>query len=135
MDNNKANTQDQHINPNSFGAKSTNENIVQKVTKSGGKSSDTEFYCLVLNREKTLFEGKVLSVSSNNAEGPFDVLASHSNFITIIKDYVTVITPDEKKISFKLQSSGVLRVYNNTVKVFIGLLTHQKLQEKHQNPE
>jgi len=73
---------------------------------------------IVRNKDKILYSGQAYAVTAINDKGPFDVLARHENFITIIKDKVTIlITPKEKQeIQIK---NGVIRVYENKVNIYI----------------
>lgn len=64
------------------------------------------------------FRGKAKSVSGINAEGPFDILPEHENFVTTIKDKLTIIDTKDKKIEFPL-GKGLIEATNNQVKVFI----------------
>lgn len=76
----------------------------------------------VRSREKILFKGETISLSSVNDRGPFDILAGHENFISIVKDQVR-LNEDGKEIPF---TTGVLRVQDNTVSVYIGLTDMSK---------
>ncbi|OHA05578.1 MAG: hypothetical protein A2934_01880 [Candidatus Sungbacteria bacterium RIFCSPLOWO2_01_FULL_47_10] len=75
----------------------------------------------VRDRNGVIFEGKVLSVTSLNEKGEFDVLPLHSNFISIIREYVTARLVDgvEKRIPLQV---GVLMVRDNGVEVYLGIL-------------
>lgn len=66
------------------------------------------------------FEGRAKSVSSQNRLGKFDILPRHANFITLIFESLTIITPEEKKISYQFKR-GVLEVSENKVNIFLGL--------------
>jgi F0F1-type ATP synthase epsilon subunit len=70
------------------------------------------------SQKKEGFKGKALSVSSKNRLGKFDILPQHANFITLILDFLTIYTPDKRKISFQFKR-GVLEVYKNKVKAFL----------------
>jgi F0F1-type ATP synthase epsilon subunit len=70
--------------------------------------------------DKSNFSGKAVSVSSKNEVGNFDILPQHSNFITVIKDFLTIKTPKDKEIDYDFDK-GVLKVSNNKVEIFLGL--------------
>jgi len=74
----------------------------------------------VLTREDMLFQGKVQVVSSTNDKGKFDVLGRHANFITLIKDKLTIrdVQGEVKEINLK---NGVMRVFGGNVDVYLGL--------------
>lgn len=82
----------------------------------------------IRTREEVLFSGQVNALTSVNEDGLFDVLPQHSNFISIIKDYVILHKPDNttKKIDL---TSGVIQVTNNLVNIFVGILTPQAAPE------
>ncbi len=56
---------------------------------------------LVLSPEETLYNGNAVALTCHNEDGELDILASHSNFISLIDEYVIIHTVDgkEKKIS------------------------------------
>lgn len=69
------------------------------------------------------FTGNAKAVTSINMRGKFDVLPFHSNFISLIKESITVHFEDKEPMSFTLQS-GIIKVTENTVTVLIGIETH-----------
>lgn len=66
------------------------------------------------------YQGKAESVSSKNRLGNFDVLPYHANFITLIYDHLTIITPEKRKITYRFKR-GVLEVRKNKVNIFLGI--------------
>lgn len=75
---------------------------------------------IIHDLSKIVFEGEAYAVSSTNESGPFDILASHTNFITLIKEYITITLPDRQKKEIKIDS-GVLKNIGNRVEVFLGI--------------
>lgn len=75
---------------------------------------------LIRDREGVLFEGEAEAVSSFNDKGPFDLLPYHANFITLIQNEVRVrrVGGGEEKTAL---TSGVLRVKENKVEVYVGI--------------
>lgn len=69
--------------------------------------------------EKENFEGEAKSVTSNNKTGEFDILPQHTNFISVISDFLIIRTED-KQLELEF-SRGVLEVANNRVKIFLEL--------------
>lgn len=78
------------------------------------------FLITVRSREATYFSGKVSALTSLNDKGPFDILAHHTHFISLIRDGVTIKKPDgtDTLISF---SEGVIKVKDDVVEVYIGI--------------
>ncbi len=92
---------------------------------------ENKFHLKVASREGIVFEGDVDSITSFNEKGKFDVLASHENFISLIKKGLTVREfggsegtdakgkkVPEKEIGF---DNALLRVRDNNVEVFLGI--------------
>jgi len=69
---------------------------------------------------KNVFEGDVHTLTSINLRGIFDILPLHTNFITLISDYVIVDKglPSEKRFNMK---KGILYVLSNKVSVYEGI--------------
>jgi F0F1-type ATP synthase epsilon subunit len=85
-------------------------------------TDNTTLTTTIRSPEKTLFDGKAVAVSSISDNGPFDVLAYHSNFICIIKKEITVYETRDKKITFPFEK-GILKIYENKADVFLGIET------------
>ena len=73
--------------------------------------------------ERSEFLGKASALTSINMRGQFDILPYHSNFITLIKDKVTVHLENKQPITYSLQS-GIIKVSGDKVTVLIGIETH-----------
>ena len=74
---------------------------------------------IVMSGDSIVLDAKAHSVSSRNEKGRFDILPLHANFISLIKEFVKIdIEADEpRQIVLK---SGILRVFENNVQIFIG---------------
>ena len=75
----------------------------------------------VRNRQGLLYSGQVVTVSSWNKKGPFDVLVDHANFISTIYKKMVMKYEDGKVEEIKVDS-GLLQVYQNQVVVFLGIV-------------
>ena len=64
-----------------------------------------------------LFEGEAESVSSVNSQGPFDILAKHANFVTLVQgEPITVRSEQrERQYSFK---NAVIHTERNIVRIY-----------------
>lgn len=82
--------------------------------------SDLHFHLMVRSREGLLYEGEVLALTSENSQGKFDILAEHTNFITLIKSFLKIkeLTGQVKDIPI---DNGLLRTYQNKVEVYLGI--------------
>jgi F0F1-type ATP synthase epsilon subunit len=83
----------------------------------------------IRNREKVIFDGDALALSSVNTEGAFDVLPQHINFISIIKEYITIYKPDKTKQEYKLRV-GLMKVNGNKIEIFVGIAPQIPTQQK-----
>ena len=88
-------------------------------------SKNEKLLAVVRDRNNLLFQGQVEAVSSLNDKGPFDVLPQHANFITLIKKFVTMHLPDKQEKRMELES-GILKVRDNNVEVYLGILATGK---------
>jgi F0F1-type ATP synthase epsilon subunit len=91
--------------------------------------TDSLFKLKVASREGTVFEGAVSAISSYNEKGKFDILGSHANFISLIKQGLLIRESGDinsnnfkdvpvKEIKF---DSALMRVKENNVEVYIGV--------------
>ena len=74
----------------------------------------------VVQRDKTIFEGPIVSLSSYNDKGKFDILEMHANFISLVKDEILIRLEngEEKSIPIK---DGVLKVENDRIAIYLGV--------------
>jgi F0F1-type ATP synthase epsilon subunit len=77
---------------------------------------------VVRKRDKLVYKGLALAISSVNQKGPFDILPEHANFISVIKDFLIIQKPDKTQEKIELKN-GVLYSVNNTVTVYLDILT------------
>lgn len=85
------------------------------------QTSNTSLSVIVRDREGILFQGNAEAVSSFNEKGPFDVLPLHANFISLIRNSVTLKISNSAPKEIAL-NSGVLKVKENKVEVYVGIL-------------
>lgn len=70
--------------------------------------------------DHVLYDGQAYSVTTVNEKGPLDVLPAHENFISIIRDKVTLRDMNDKLQEFKIDV-GVIHVNENQVEIFSGI--------------
>jgi F0F1-type ATP synthase epsilon subunit len=70
--------------------------------------------------EKIIWEGDALTVSGINANGPFDILPFHTNFISITEKHDIIIkTPSgEQKFTFTM---AVIHNHSNQVHIYTNI--------------
>lgn len=76
--------------------------------------------CIILDTENTLFEGQVDRISSFNDVGQFDVYPMHANFISIIKQKLTLYHNREIVKELPLEQA-VMKVKADQVSIFLGI--------------
>ncbi|OGK47640.1 hypothetical protein A2963_02740 [Candidatus Roizmanbacteria bacterium RIFCSPLOWO2_01_FULL_40_13] len=74
----------------------------------------------IYSLESILYQGKVNAVTSVNEKGKFDILPLHSNFISVIKQFILLHEIKGTKKEFKLKE-GVLKFNDNHAHVFLGI--------------
>ena len=83
-------------------------------------STTPKLQVVIKSRKKELYNSFASSVTSINSTGVFDVLPQHANFITLVKDYITVDEGLPTKQFFKLDR-GVIRVKDDVVTAYLGI--------------
>ena len=89
-------------------------------------------HVLVKNRKETLFEGPAKSVSSFNEKGVFDILPSHANFISLIKDRIYIVKENDELVDLQI-NSGVLRVSLDAVEIYLDISDVTKAKPKNRS--
>ena len=67
---------------------------------------------------KVYFDGLAESISAENLTGPFDILASHHNFMTLLSPCEIVVRNDGKEEKVNIQR-GIMHVKKDEVIVFL----------------
>lgn len=71
----------------------------------------------VFSPYQTFFQGTASSLSATNKTGPFDVLAGHTNFFSLLPRGQVTVATDFDTITIEIES-GILRVRDNAVTLF-----------------
>lgn len=79
-------------------------------------------HIVIRNRQGVVIDEQVKAVSSINEKGIFDVLPQHENFISIIKETITVHKASGEKNELKI-NQGVIKVYENEALIYLDV-TH-----------
>lgn len=78
------------------------------------------FKVRIRDTENTLFEGEVDRISSFNEMGTFDVYPMHANFISILRQEVTLYSHNKKIKELKFEQA-VLKVKQDIAQIFLGI--------------
>lgn len=82
----------------------------------------TTFLLNVYSEKGTIFSGQVYALSTKNEVGPLSILSGHAHFISLLTGPVVIFdTPNTKQGQTVPMELGVLRAYNNTVEVYVGV--------------
>lgn len=73
---------------------------------------------VVRNKDKILYSGQAFAVSAINDKGPFDVLAEHENFISLIKDKIIIHTASKEEREIQIEN-GIVRVHKDKVYIYV----------------
>ena len=79
------------------------------------------FHIKVFSPFETFFDGEAYSLTAENETGPFDVLAGHANFLTVLLPCVIKIKTQNKDITSLPIERGVLHVHENRATVFLNI--------------
>lgn len=82
------------------------------------KTGDT-FHLKIYSPFKIYFEGDVESISAINDTGPFDILAGHHNFITLLNPCDLIIRAKNKDDETIKITRGIMQVKYDNVIVFL----------------
>lgn len=74
----------------------------------------------IRDAENIVFDGEVDRISSFNEVGRFDVFPMHANFISIIRQELTLFKGHEKVKELKIEQA-ILKVKQDSVNIFLGI--------------
>lgn len=74
----------------------------------------------IKSRVKSLYDGSATSLTSINDTGEFDILASHANFVSLIKEKIILDKGLATEKKFEI-NSGVLSCNSDEVLVYLDL--------------
>lgn len=75
---------------------------------------------VVRDTQNILFDGEVDRITSFNEMGRFDVYPTHANFISILKQQITLYNKNAKVKELTVEQA-VMKVKKNEVHIFIGI--------------
>jgi F0F1-type ATP synthase epsilon subunit len=74
----------------------------------------------VVSPSQIYYEGSAETISAINKVGPFDILADHANFFSLLTEGDIVINTGGQQLHFPIRH-GIVKVTNNVVTLFIYL--------------
>jgi F-type H+-transporting ATPase subunit epsilon len=78
------------------------------------------FQLKILSPNKKYFDGEAISVSATNQHGPFDVLAEHTNFFSLLSPGVMVVKTSGGDLPITMKT-GIIKVANHQVIAFVNI--------------
>lgn len=81
-----------------------------------------EFRLIIRDRQMVLFEGNAAAISTRNEGGLLDILPEHTNFISIVKEFIQLDKIDGSVQKFDIDT-GIIKVLKNDVRVYLGVFS------------
>lgn len=75
----------------------------------------------VRNREKIVVDQDIKALSGYNQKGIFDILPSHSNFISLVDNKIIFFDLQGKELQMGL-TKAIMRVENNMIDIYLDIL-------------
>ena len=72
----------------------------------------------VFSPAQTFYEGPARSVSAMNKEGPFDILAGHINFFSLLGEGTVMVDTGEDSVEIPI-SHGIVHVRQDVISLFV----------------
>jgi len=79
-----------------------------------------KLFISITSPEKIVWEGEADALSSENSQGPFDILPGHANFVTIIEKKPVIIRREDGDKEFQF-ATAILYVSSNTITVYTNI--------------
>ncbi|MDF2460711.1 MAG: atpC [Candidatus Saccharibacteria bacterium] len=86
----------------------------QQAAKPAGKN---RFQIKIFSPYQVYYQGEAISLSASNRTGPFDVLAGHINFFSLLTGGTVTLNTGFQKLEFQI-GRGIIRVNKGDVTLF-----------------
>jgi F0F1-type ATP synthase epsilon subunit len=83
----------------------------------GGHADKNRFKVKIFSPYQVYYQGEAVSLSAANRTGPFDVLAGHINFFSLLTGGTVSLNTGFQKLEFPI-ARGIIRVTRNEVTLF-----------------
>lgn len=83
-------------------------------------AGEAKLHVKVLSPTQAFYDGPAMSVSATNRVGPFDILAGHANFFTLLSEGNIVVNTGAQSLTFAI-THGIAKVHADTVTFFVYL--------------
>jgi F0F1-type ATP synthase epsilon subunit len=85
--------------------------------KATGPATKNRFKVRILSPYQVYYQGEAVSLSATNRTGPFDVLAGHINFFSLLTGGTVVLNTGFQQLEFEI-GRGIIRVNHDEVTLF-----------------
>jgi len=82
-----------------------------------GPAPKNRFKVKIFSPYQTYYQGEAVSLSAQNRTGPFDILAGHINFFSLLTGGTVVLNTGFQRLEFQI-ARGILRVNYDEVTLF-----------------
>ena len=89
----------------------------QQQSGGDGKKLKNRFKIRIISPYQTYYEGEAVSVSAANRTGPFDILAGHINFFSLLTGGTVVLNTGFQRLEFQI-ARGFIRVDHDDITLF-----------------
>jgi F0F1-type ATP synthase epsilon subunit len=86
-------------------------------TNQKAPTDKTRFKVRIFSPYQTYYQGDAVSLSAANRTGPFDILAGHINFFSLLTGGTVVLNTGFQRLEFPV-ARGIIRVSRNEVTLF-----------------
>lgn len=76
----------------------------------------------IISPQQLILDTEAISVSSKNAQGNFDILPQHANFITLIENSPIIVRTGPKELKFAF-AVAIIFTQENKVNIYTDLLS------------
>jgi F0F1-type ATP synthase epsilon subunit len=98
-------------------AETNSANYTQSQETKSGPEPKNRFKLKIFSPYQVYYQGEAISVSAQNRTGPFDILAGHINFFSLLTGGTVVVNTGFQRLEFEI-ARGILRVNHDDVALF-----------------
>jgi hypothetical protein len=74
-------------------------------------AAKNRFKVRILSPYQTYYQGEAVSVSAANRTGPFDILAGHINFFSLLTGGTVVLNTGFQRLEFPTNNVSIIRLF------------------------
>lgn len=89
----------------------------QNAQKGKDSKKDQRLKVKIFSPYQTYYQGDAVSISATNRTGPFDILAGHINFFSLLTGGTVVVNTGFQRLEFEI-ARGIIRVNRDEITLF-----------------